>query len=152
MSVRLRDRAAALAQLRGPGEWLLLVKVCAFAAAVPALMRLPLPRVQRLIVRPVRARPAAGPREIDRFERVVTLAPRIAMPVVKPGCLTRGVTLFWFLRRAGFPVALQFGVDAASAGPTDGHCWLVLDGEPICEKRDPRLRFTDTLRLPQLAA
>lgn len=139
----LRSRARALSELRGPAELLLLARIGIVAAAVPTLMRLPLPRVARLVCRPPRHR-TPSPSEIERLARVVDLAPRIARPFVRSGCLTRGVTLFWFLRRAGLDVELRFGLDPE----TDGHCWLTLDGQPILEKRDPRPHFTETYRLP----
>jgi hypothetical protein len=142
-------RRRALSELRGPREALLLARLSAFAATVPLLMRLPIPRLAALITRPPR-RPAPSPGEIERFERLVTLAPRVAHPLVRTGCLTRGVTLFWFLRRAGLDVELRFGLDpGARARPGDGgHCWLTLRGEPFLEKEDPRPRFPEIYRLP----
>jgi hypothetical protein len=146
----VRDRGYALTLLRGPRDWLALVRIGAFAATVPALMRLPLPRMAALLTRPPRSgRPS--PAEIERLERVMTLAPRIGRPLVHSGCLTRGITLYWFLRRAGLDVELRFGLDPDSAEVTDltdGHCWLTLDGEPYLEQRDPRPRFTELYRLP----
>jgi len=157
----VRDRAYALTLLHGPRDWLALAQVCLFAGTVPAILRLPLPRQARLLTRPPRARaPRRG--EVERIDRVVTLAPRIAHPLVRSGCLTRGLTLYWFLRRAGLDVELRFGLDprlprgpGAGRGPgelTDGHCWLTLDGEPYLEKRDPRPRFTELYRLPLAGA
>ena len=123
------------------------MRVCAFATAVPVLMRLPLPRVGAVLTRrPPGWRPSSS--EIERLERVVALAPRVAGPFVRPGCLTRGVTLFWFSRRAGLDVELRFGLDPRDAADTDGHCWLSIDGEPFLEKRDPRPRFAELYRLP----
>jgi Transglutaminase-like superfamily len=145
----LRDRLWALSQLRDVREAVLLARVGAFAAVVPLLMRLPLPRLARVVTAPPRRRrPSAG--EVDRLERVVTLAPRVGRPLVRSGCLTRGLTLYWFLRRAGLDVELRFGLD--SAGATDGHCWLTLDGTPFLEKVDPRPRFAETYRLPLTSA
>jgi len=138
-------RLRGFGQLRGPGELWLLARVSAFGALVPLLMRLPLPRLARLVTRPV-AFPAPSAAEVERLERLVALAPRLARPLVRTGCLTRGVTLFWFLRRAGLDVELRFGIDPA--GVADGHCWLTLDGEPFLERRDPRPHFTETYRLP----
>lgn len=83
---------------------------------------------------------------------MITLAPRIARPLVRSGCLTRGITLYWFFRRAGLDVELRFGLDPRAIEPADGHCWLTLDGEPYLEKRDPRLHFTELYRLPLVAA
>ena len=76
------------------------------------------------------------------------LAPRVGHPFVRGGCLTRGVTLFWFLRRAGVDVELCFGLDPADGDGTDGHCWLVRDGQPFLERADPRPRFAEIFRLP----
>jgi hypothetical protein len=134
--------------LHGPRDWLVLMRIAPFAALVPALMRLPLPRLAALVTRPPHSRrPMAA--EIERLERVMTLAPRISRPLVRSGCLTRGLTLYWFLRRAGLDVELRFGLDPNDGGdPTDGHCWLTLSGEPYLEPRDPRLRFSEIYRLP----
>lgn len=147
----LASRLRALGQLRGPREILLFAYLSAFAGIVPLLMRLPLPRVAALLTRPP-AVSQASPATIERLERLVGLAPRVAHPVVRPGCLTRGVTLFWFLRRAGLDVELRFGLDAGRAADTDGHCWLTLDGEPFLEKVDPRPRFAELYRLPMARA
>ena len=143
----LPSRLRALGELRSAKELLLLARLGMFAATVPLLMRLPLPRVAALLSRPPR-RPRPSTAEIERLAQLVALAPRVARPLVRPGCLTRGVTLFWYLRRAGLDVELRFGLDALTGTETDGHCWLSLDGEPFLEKRDPRPRFTVLYRLP----
>lgn len=143
----LRSRLRALGELRTVGDLLLLGRLGTFAAAVPLIMRLPLPRVAALLTRPPRRGPPSGG-EVERLERLVALAPRVARPLVRPGCMTRGVTLFWFLRRAGLDVELRFGVDPSGEASTDGHCWLSLDGEPFLEKQDPRGRFAELYRLP----
>ncbi|HEY6888870.1 MAG TPA: lasso peptide biosynthesis B2 protein [Solirubrobacter sp.] len=140
----LRDRLGAFAQLQSPRELALFAAVTAFASGVPLLLRLPLPRMSRLLTRPPRRprRPLAP----DRVDRLVALAPRLAHPVVRTGCLTRGLTLFWFLRRQGVAVELRFGLDPT--GVADGHCWLTLDGEPYLEHEDPRPRFAELYRVP----
>ena len=58
-------------------------------------------------------------------------------PLVRPGCLTRGVTLYYALRRAGDDVSLCFGV-GEDGGQTAGHCWLDKAGRPLLERVDPR--------------
>jgi hypothetical protein len=141
------SRVRALGELRDGREALLFVRLGIFAAAVPTLMRLPLPRAAALLTRPTRP-PAPSAGEVERLERLMALAPRVARPIVRSGCLTRGVTLFWYLRRAGLDVELRFGLDPAEGDATDGHCWLALDGEPFLEKRDPRPRFAELYRLP----
>jgi hypothetical protein len=143
----LTNRVGALGELRGAREAVLLIRLSAFAAAVPLLMRLPLPRVAALLDRPTGARLPIR-EDVERIERLTGLAPRVAAPLVRPGCLTRGVTLYWFLRRAGLDVELTFGVDARPEVATDGHCWLMLNGEPFLEKADPRSRFAELYRLP----
>jgi hypothetical protein len=147
----VRDRAYALTLLRGPRDWLALMRITAFAALVPALMRLPLPRLAALVTRRPKTRRATRA-EIERLERVMTLSARITRPLVSSGCLTRGLTLYWFLRRAGLDVELRFGLDPEGGELTDGHCWLTLNGEPYLEPRDPRLRFTELYRLPLASA
>jgi hypothetical protein len=146
----MRNKLGALRELRNPREALLFIYLTAFAAAVPLLLRLPLPRFASLVTRPPRTpRTAADP---ERLERLVRLAARVCSPLVRTGCLTRGVTLFWFLRRAGFDVELRFGLDVADPGEPDGHCWLALNGEPFLEKVDPRPQFAELYRLPLRAA
>jgi hypothetical protein len=68
-------------------------------------------------------------------------------PVVRPGCLVRGLTLYHFLRQAGVDVSLTFGVGRVGDGFT-GHCWLVKDGRPFLEPDRPDLQYIETLRLP----
>ena len=153
----LPSRLRAIGELQDAREAALFVRVAAFAATVPLLMRLPLPRVAALVTRaprrpygPTARDPAAA--EVERLDRLIALAPRVARPLVRPGCLTRGVTLFWFLRRAGLNVELSFGIDPGDEQTTDGHCWLVLDEEPFLEKVDPRPRFAEVYRLPLATA
>jgi hypothetical protein len=143
----LPNRLHALGELEDAREAVLFAHLASFAATVPLLMRLPLQRWAKLLTRPPRQR-AVSPAEIERLDRLITLAPRVGRPLVRTGCLTRGVTLFWFLRRAGLNVELRFGVDPADADEADGHCWLALDGEPYLERVDPRPRFTELYRLP----
>jgi hypothetical protein len=145
--LKTRSRARALAEIRGPAEFALLLRIGTFAATVPALMRMPLPRAAALVTRPPRRR-SPEDAEIEQLDRLIALAPRIAAPMVKGGCLTRGVTLFWFARRAGLDVELRFGLDPSGHDDTDGHCWLTLEGEPFLEKQDPRPRFAETYRWP----
>ena len=144
---KLHNRLGALRELHGANELVLFGYLVAFAATVPLLMRLPLPRFAALLTRPAHG-PTAPATDVERLERMIALAPRVARPLVRQGCLTRGVTLFWFLRRAGLDVELRFGIDPGREESADGHCWLSLDGEPFLEKVDPRPRFAEVYRLP----
>jgi hypothetical protein len=161
----LPDRARALGELRGTHEAVLFIGVVMYAAAVPLLMRLPLTRSAALLTRdPQRRTPRPG--EVERLDRLIELAPIVAHPLVRRGCLTRGVTLYWFLRRAGIDVELRFGLDPGGdrldrsgdrLNPggdyeADGHCWLTLGGEPYLERLDPRPRFVEVYRIPSPAA
>jgi hypothetical protein len=143
----LRSRLGGLRELRSAREILLFAYLTIFAAAVPLLMRLPLPRLAAILTRPAR-RPPPSAAEVERLERMITLAPRVGRPLVRPGCLTRGVTLFWFLRRAGLDVELRFGLEMENDGATDGHCWLSLESQPFLEHVDPRPRFAELYRFP----
>jgi hypothetical protein len=128
----------------------MLIVLGAHASLVPLVMRLPLQRAAVLLTRPPRRRsPSAN--EVERLDRLMSLAPRVAHPLVRTGCLTRCVTLFWFLRAAGLDVELRFGLDPGEGQASDGHCWLTVDGEPFLEGRDPRPRYVEMYRLPLAA-
>lgn len=147
---KLASRRAALDQVKGPTRLLLILHIFCVAVAVPGLMKLPLPRASALLEPRGRAHhPAPGEETlIVSAVLAVLLAGR---PLVRRGCLTRGVTLYYFLRRAGVDVSLCFGVGASSdqADGFDGHCWLVKDGEPFLEARDPRRYYTQLYSFPQ---
>ncbi len=119
------------------------------AAAAPLLVRAGLPRLQHWL-EPRREvnRVADADQAVvaEQYARWVDGIIRRGRPAVRPGCLTRGITLYAGLRRAGADVALCFGV-----GPQDGqmagHCWLTLDGEPLAEPSDPRAVFSEVVRM-----
>jgi Transglutaminase-like superfamily len=127
-----------------------LLGVAAVAAAAPFLARLDLLRLQRCLEPSPRfSRPSsADPDQVvevlgRRVDRVI----RWGRPLVRPGCLTRGITGYYILRRAGLDVALCFGMGPVRAPDPAGHCWLVLDGEPVLEAVDPRRAYTELARL-----
>jgi hypothetical protein len=76
-----------------------------------------------------------------------TLARRL--PLLPTGCFARGLSLYYFLRRAGIDVGLTFGL-ATAGDETAGHCWLVREGRPYLEKVDPTELYTAvwTIRSP----
>ncbi len=128
--------------LASAGRTLFSLRVLFVAASVPALLRLDLARVQRLL-EPRRARPEPSGDEIRRLVARVEQVLAAGLPLVRPGCLTRGVTLYYFLRRAGLDVRLVFGI-GRPLEDLEGHCWLVREGEPFLERKDPRPVFTET--------
>ena len=80
----------------------------------------------------------AQPEErVRKITGYVELAIRRGAPLVRRGCLTRGLTRYYFLRRAGMDIALSFGMGHLDKGFM-GHCWLVKDGEPFLEAEDPQ--------------
>jgi hypothetical protein len=118
-----------------------------FAAAVPLLLR-----VRRLPDLPVWLEPRGEAPPPPEPETVLAAVRRIdrllaaGRPLVRSGCLTRGLTLYRFLRRMGADVSLRFGMGQMS-GEMAGHCWIVYQGEPLAERRDPRPLFTETWRI-----
>jgi hypothetical protein len=120
--------------------------IAAVAVVAPLLARLDLQRLQRCLEPAARSSrpPVADPgRVIEVVGRRIDRLIRRGKPLVRPGCLTRGITGYYSLRRAGLDVALCFGIGPGAAA----HCWLVLDGEPVLEAADPRLAFTEMVRL-----
>ena len=131
---------------RNPGELALAVRVLFVAISVPLVTRLPLARQETLLEPRRRVRP-----DPEREAWLVANVDRLlsaAHPVVRPGCLTRGLTLYYFLRRAGVDVQLRYGL-GHPIGEADGHCWLVRDGEPFLERDDPRGRYVETYSIPR---
>jgi hypothetical protein len=122
--------------------------VLAFLAAVPLLVRLRPATLERVLEprRPC-ADGSQGPEVAAHVEAVLARAGRLA----RGSCLTRGVTRYYFLRRAGVPLTLCFGV-AWLDGEFAGHCWLLRGGEPFLEPGDPRRVFAETYRIPATTA
>src|SRR5687767_10141187 len=100
-------------------------RVVAFAALVPLITRLPLER-QAALLEPRRP-PAPDTERAAWLEANLDHLLATGRPLVRPGCLTRGLTRYFFLRRAGIEVRLAYGIGEVD-GRTEGHCWLVRDG------------------------
>jgi hypothetical protein len=122
----------------------LFFQVVLFAAAVPFLLRLKLSRVETLLE--PRAPSSSGGDRVEQITEYVEKAIRAGHPLVRPGCLTRGVTRYYFFRRDGLDVSLCFGMGQIN-GEFVGHCWLVRDGVPFMETRDPRPLYTEMYRI-----
>ena len=131
---------------RSPREAARMVHVAVVAALVPLIVRLPLPRQEALLM--PRRRPSYDPLKVDWLAVNVDRVLARSHPVVRTGCLTRGLTHFYFLRRAGVDVDLRYGLGEID-GRIEGHCWLVRDGEPFLEREDPRGRYTETYSIPR---
>jgi hypothetical protein len=133
-------RLDVLRHLHSLGDLGLLLRIFFFTAAVPMLLRLQLPRLEELLT-PRRMRSSPQPARVQLIVRAVDAVLQLGRPLLRPGCLTRGLTLYYFLRKAGLDVVLCFGVGTLQ-GECVGHCWLVKAGEPFLEARDPRPLFT----------
>src|ERR1700751_2414991 len=106
------------------------------------MIRLPALRLASLLAPLGPPAPEARAGEIlDAVERAFRLHP------LERTCLTRGVPLCFLLRRAGFDVALAFGV-GPDGGDWAGHCWLVRDRRPYLEPVAPAPHFTELLTIP----
>jgi hypothetical protein len=122
----------------------LFFQVLFIAAAVPFLLRLKLSRVENLLEPRI---PSTAHRDrADLITEYVETAIRAGRPLVRPGCLTRGVTRYYFLRRDGMDVSLCFGMGQVQ-GEFVGHCWLVKDGVPYLETQDPRPLYAEMYRI-----
>jgi Transglutaminase-like superfamily len=126
----------------------LFLRVFAVAAAVPYLLRLKISRVASAIEPGTDPSPAPEER-VHKITKYVETAIRLGSPLVRPGCLTRGVTRYYFLRRCGMDVALCFGMGRHERFNREfmGHCWLVKDGEPFLELEDPRPLYAEMYRI-----
>lgn len=141
-----RRRVLRQLRLRTPADALLFLRILAFAASVPFLVRLDLPRLQALLGQR-QARSGVDVARLDKIVQYTDGAIRAGRPLVRSGCLVRGLTLYYFLSRAGLDLTLCFGVGSPE-NEFAGHCWLVKDGEPFLEKVDPRPVFTAMYSIP----
>lgn len=137
----------ATRRLRSVADAWLCLRIFLFAVVVPVLLWLKPGRWQA-ILEARKARRAPDPATVEKVISRVESMLRARLPFVSRGCLTRGLTLYYFLRGEGFDVSICFGM-GESKGKFVGHCWLIKDGEPFLEKKAPRIFFTEMLRIPQ---
>jgi Transglutaminase-like superfamily len=112
--------------------------------SVPVLLRLPLNRLLPLLdVKTLKAS-ASDARTLKIIQLTSTILSKLR-PLFHSYCLTRSLTLFYFLRREGLELDLCFGMGQPEQQNDSfaGHCWLVRNGEPYLEKTDPRPLFTE---------
>jgi len=146
---RVADRSNLLRQIPR-GQALLVFKLAAFSLLVPLIMKLPLSRSERYLV-PV-SPPAPTPHAVSNenianFLHCTSLALKLGRPFTQNRCLTRCITLFYFLSRQGLDLSVVFG-----AGTLDGkfaaHCWLEKDGTVVGEQENPYLVYLATYSIP----
>jgi hypothetical protein len=141
------DRVRAISRLDSPPDLLLIFRILVYAAVVPLLTRSKLTSWERFAGGRRTARQVVAPEAERKTAEYVDAVLVAFRPVVRPGCLVRGLTLYHFLSRAGVDVSLSFGVGKVN-GAFTGHCWLVKDGRPFLEPDQPNLVYTETFRLP----
>ena len=135
--------------MRRTTRYRVIVEAAVVAVATRALRRLNLVTLQR-VLEPRRTRTLSGAAARTtgaEYASIVDAVIRRGKPLVPPGCLTRGITLYALLRRAGVDVVLRYGINADLNGRAEGHCWLEYDGAPFLERSDPHASFTSVARL-----
>ena len=143
---KVRRQLDTLREVKTPNDILLVLRLYFFIAISPALLRLKIPRLAT-ILEPKQCLPPANHSRIQKIIRYVDLIFQVGSPTGSSVCLTRGITLYYFLRRVGLDVAICFGMGTVEENYV-GHCWLVRNWEPFLETQDPRLLFTEVYRFP----
>jgi hypothetical protein len=127
---------------------LLLARILMFALLLPLALRRDLASLAAFMEprRPPRPAPPTTIAKIQRYADTVC-----ASRLVRAECLVRGLTRYYFLRRAGLSVGVVFGMGEVN-GRLEGHCWLVHEGRPFMEPGDPRPHFRPMLTFPLASA
>ena len=160
----LSRRVRRLAELDA-ADMGLFIRVVSVGATVPLFLRLPLTRQAALLApgtdgrreeragRGRRRLDADRPEDVARLTRCVELAQDVARPLVRSGCLTRGIVLYWFLGRGDEDIQLYFGLGRpGDRVDYSGHCWLTRQGQPYLESVDPRTSFSVIYQIPSIPA
>lgn len=149
-------RWAIVRRQRGLARFWLFLRALVYALSVPLQVKLPWPRLNALLERRFPREGRTGTLTTTECDRVRCIQDALdfGRPLVRTSCLTRGMTLYYFLRRAGVGVTLCFGIRRRGRELTveRGHCWLELAGEPILERGDPHAGFLPICRLPLTGA
>jgi hypothetical protein len=149
--VKVYRRLEVLKYLPNPTRRFQFLRIFLFMLTVPWLLRLRLPRLEALL-NSEQKKQLGDDWDVSEVESIIcntNRALRIGWPFVHSFCLSRGITLYYFLRKAGMNVGLDFGVSELGDEPLAGHCWLVWAGEPLAEPVDPRQIYVTTFRFPE---
>lgn len=144
-----KGKSALLAGGCRLGKLWLALRASLWGLALPALLRLlPLPSLLRLLTPRVRARKGSPESPASRAAVVMAVLSRLP-PLRSRPCLYRSLLLYKFLREAGLPVRIHFGVNRREAGGgLVGHSWLTLDGRPFLEREELQGRFATVFSYP----
>lgn len=143
---KIRNRLLHLYKIRSLGDLLLFGQIFLFAAIIPRLSRFGVPKMERLVT-PSRVAPTADPIKTQKIIDLTDAVLRFGKPLVEKRCFPRGLTLYYFLRKAGLEIDLHFGVEKKE-GQIYGHCWLVKNNEPFSELKDPRTLYRTIYSFP----
>ena len=116
--------------------------------STPILLRLRLPQLRNLL-KTRKHHDNADDAEIEYILSSVDTILQIGRPIIQTRCYPRGLTLYYFLNRAGLNVGLNFGAEKIENNLA-GHCWLVRDGEPFAEPKDPRELYKQIYNFPEI--
>jgi Transglutaminase-like superfamily len=119
----------------------LFAEMRAFCRRLPGVLAAPLPQVLAALT-PQTADLALPAAQVRRLADVAALLDRRSPLGV---CLRRSLARYHYLRRAGLPVAVQFGARFVSGKPDreiSGHAWLTLAGQPYFEDGENFRGFT----------
>lgn len=143
----LHHAAALVVATLQPAPRQLVSEALHLARLLPAQLDQPLP-IALARLTPAPAPQALDPRTIREIVDALT-----AFGAGRPLgiCLRRSLLRYYFLRRAGLPVVVNFG--ARRLGDAlGGHAWLTLDGEPYYEPPENYQRYVLMLSFPPDAA
>jgi hypothetical protein len=110
-----------------------LAEMWAFCRALPAALAAPLPQ---LLAQLTPAQPDI-PLSANHVRRLADLTALFDRRSPLGICLRRSLTRYHFLRRAGLPVAVQFGarfVGGQADRAITGHAWITLNGAAYYEE------------------
>lgn len=141
-----RRRIEILKSLRSTQERRIFLQALILASLMPLLLRFKLPTLMQWLEPRAPVKPPIL--RAEQLGQVVLWALEFARPLLRSGCLVRGLTLYGLLRRAGWNVSLCFGVAPWKQGFT-GHCWLTLEGRPFLEPEGEGPCFSPVLQFPQ---
>lgn len=136
-----------LREIHSAADAWLFLRIFLFAFSVPALVLFKPKRLEGLLAtKQTGTRP--NPVTTQKITRYVDGALRLGHPLIRRECLTRTLSLYYFLIRNGLDLQVSFGMGKMH-GEFLGHCWLVQDGEPFLEKQDPRPLFKPVYSFPR---